>query len=401
MKKLFLFTLLLLVLQPNTIFGQSTKYGWLHQESWSFGFGFSYPRYIFTSLRGGDFGSYGMFISIQRNFSEHVGFRFQGNYLLIKDRQQVYLGNQNPNTSVPIVENSVILGSIGMLYYFSPCEPISPYAGIGAGGVNYKLYNSPIIVTATSSQSRPLDKNQLDYELNGFLGAEWRIGENWKLKSEFAYHSASSSKFDGVYGQVSGGILGGWGKTYMTFDLGVLYYFSYGEKSHICEIYDGINAKIDYNKIEEIVKRYQVRPTETEVDYNRIEEIVKKYKCISPPVVSIPKDNWVLVGVNFDFNKASLRPESVPILDNTVEILLKNPEVKVEIQGHTDNIGLEKHNQKLSLQRAEAVRNFLIAKGVANNRLTAVGFGKIRPIADNNTEQGRAFNRRIELKVIK
>jgi OmpA-OmpF porin, OOP family len=401
MKRFLLLASLLLVLLPSNIFGQLTKYDWLHQESWSFGFGFTYPRYVSTNLRGGDYENYGMFVSIQRNISEHIGFRFQGNYMHLSDKQRANLGNQNMNTSEPLVENSIILGSFGLLYYFSPCEPVSPYAGFGAGGVDYKLKNSPIVVTATSSQSRPLDKNQIDYELNVFLGAEWTIGTNWKLKTELAYHTAASSKFDGIYGTETGGLLGGIGDTYMSFELGAICYFNYGEKSHICEIYDGINAKVDYNKIEEIVKRYQIQPTETEVDYNRIENIVKKYKCIGPPAVPVPKENWVLVGVNFDFNKTSLRPESVPVLDHTVEILLKNPEVKVEIQGHTDNIGSDKHNQKLSLQRAEAVRNFLITKGVAPNRLTAVGFGENRPITDNNSEQGRALNRRIELKIIK
>jgi len=60
------------------------------------------------------------------------------------------------------------------------------------------MKNSPIIVTQTSGDSRSLDKSQLDYELNAFMGAEWRIWENWKLKTELAYHTAASSKFDGV-----------------------------------------------------------------------------------------------------------------------------------------------------------------------------------------------------------
>ena len=401
MKKPIFFATLLVVLLTNNIFSQSTKYGWLRQDSWSFGFGLAYPRYISTSLRGGDFGSYGTFISIQRSFSEHLGLRFQGDYYHIGDRQGVFIGNQNSNNSVPKIENDIILASLGLLYYFAPCEPVSPYAGFGFGGVNYKLKNSPIVVSATSSQSRPLDKNQLDYEVDAFMGAEWRIGENWKLKSELMYHTAASSKFDGIYGTSSGGILGGISDTYMTLELGAIYYFGYGTKSHICEVYEGINAKVDYDKIEEIVKRYKVQPAE--VDYNKVEEIVKKYRCIpaAPVIPPVPKDNWVLFGVNFDFNKSTLKPESIPILNNAAEILINHPDVKVEVQGHTDNVGSDQHNQLLSLQRALTVRNYLISKGVATNRLTTVGYGKTRPVADNKTEQGRSMNRRIELKVIK
>jgi OmpA-OmpF porin, OOP family len=395
MKKFILFTILISVIICGNIFPQTTKYGWLHQTSWSAGLGFSYPRYVSTSLRGGDFGSYGLFASIQRNFSEHVGFRFQGNYLHLVDKPAVFLGNQNPDNSVPSIVNDIFLADFGFMYYFIPCEPVSPYFGIGVAGVSYKLKNSPIVVTQTSSESRPLDQRQTDYEINSFIGAEWRIKDNWKIKTEFTYHTAASSKFDGVYGTFSGGLLGGWGDTYLTVDLGVLYYFGYGEKSHICDLYEGINANVDYDKIEEIVKRYQVQPSET--DYSRIEDIVKRNKSIS----SVPQDNWVLIGINFDFNKATIKPESIPILYNSAELLLKNPDINVEIQGYTDNVGSDKYNQKLSLQRAETVKYFLVAKGIAANRLTTVGYGKTKSVMDNNTEQGRSFNRRIELKVIK
>ena len=381
MKRQLLLVPFLLVLLSNNIFGQSTKYDWLHQDSWNLGFGFTYPRYVSTNLNGEDIGNYGLFLSIQRNFTEHMGFRLQGNYLHIKDKYST--------NTISIIESNILIGSLGLLYYFSPCEPVSPYAGFGAGGVDYKVKNSPVVA----------DESKLDYELSAFMGAEWRIGENWKLKTELAYHTAASGHFDGVYGTTAGGLLGGRGDTYMTFDLGVLYYFGYGEKSHICEIYDGIMAKVDYDKIEEIVKRYQVQPVD--VDYSRIEDIVKRYKSMIASTGNVPQENWVLIGINFDFNKATIKPESIPILYNTAEILLKNPDVKVEIQGHTDNIGSDRYNQKLSLQRAETVKNFLIAKGVAADRLTTVGYGKTKMIMDNKTEQERGLNRRIELKIIK
>ncbi|MFB3057537.1 MAG: OmpA family protein, partial [Ignavibacteriaceae bacterium] len=106
-----------------------------------------------------------------------------------------------------------------------------------------------------------------------------------------------------------------------------------------------------------------------------------------------------LVGVNFDFNKATLRPESFPILNNAVEILLTHPGVSVDIVGHTDQVGSDKYNDKLSLQRAESVKKYLIAKGVYASRLSTVGKGKRELLFKENDPTSRLYNRRIEFRV--
>ena len=80
-------------------------------------------------------------------------------------------------------------------------------------------------------------------------------------------------------------------------------------------------------------------------------------------------------------------------------MLLKYPKLQIEIAGHTDNVGLQAVNMKLSLSRAEEVKRYLVSKGVNPNRITAEGFGDSRPVADNATEQGRQKNRRVEMKL--
>lgn len=105
--------------------------------------------------------------------------------------------------------------------------------------------------------------------------------------------------------------------------------------------------------------------------------------------------------IHFEFNKAIIKPGSFPILDAVVNILQINPDIKlVRIEGHTDWIGPNSINQKLSERRAKSVRHYLVSKGIEPSRLEAVGYGESRPIADNNTTKGRAKNRRTEFTVI-
>ncbi|OPX17945.1 hypothetical protein BXT86_03765 [candidate division WOR-3 bacterium 4484_100] len=109
-----------------------------------------------------------------------------------------------------------------------------------------------------------------------------------------------------------------------------------------------------------------------------------------------------LRGVKFDFNKATLRPESYPVLDEAAAILTNHPEIVVEIQGHTDAIGSASYNLKLSNARANTVRDYLITKHMINpSRLIARGYGESRPIADNRTIEGRAKNRRVDFVILK
>jgi outer membrane protein OmpA-like peptidoglycan-associated protein len=101
--------------------------------------------------------------------------------------------------------------------------------------------------------------------------------------------------------------------------------------------------------------------------------------------------------INFDFNKATIRPDGKPIVAQVVKLMKDNPELKVAINGHTDNIGSPSYNLKLSEERAKSVVDALVASGISRARLSSGGFGSSQPIADNDTEKGRAKNRRVEL----
>jgi outer membrane protein OmpA-like peptidoglycan-associated protein len=113
-----------------------------------------------------------------------------------------------------------------------------------------------------------------------------------------------------------------------------------------------------------------------------------------------PPKTFVLDDVEFDFGKATLRPESYSTLDDLVDYLKRKPNERIEIGGHTDNIGSDEKNLVLSLERAKSIVSYLIAKGINNDRLVAKGYGAEEPIEDNSTEEGRQKNRRTEVKIL-
>ena len=108
----------------------------------------------------------------------------------------------------------------------------------------------------------------------------------------------------------------------------------------------------------------------------------------------------VLKNVQFESNSSELTAGSSESLDKVVNAMNEYDQLRIEIQAHTDNMGEAAYNLSLSEKRANSVRDYLIAKGVAANRMVVKGFGETQPIADNSTRDGRATNRRVELKII-
>jgi OOP family OmpA-OmpF porin len=116
------------------------------------------------------------------------------------------------------------------------------------------------------------------------------------------------------------------------------------------------------------------------------------------PAPEGPSEKIVLRGVNFDFDKSNIRPDAAVILDEAVAALSGSSSA-VSVEGHTDWVGSDAYNQGLSERRAESVRRYLVEHGVDESRLSTVGYGESRPVASNETREGRALNRRVELLV--
>jgi OmpA-OmpF porin, OOP family len=116
-----------------------------------------------------------------------------------------------------------------------------------------------------------------------------------------------------------------------------------------------------------------------------------------PPPPVKQHEKLVLRGVHFDFNKSKVRPDDAAILDEAVEILKAHPDVNIYVDGYCDAIGGEEYNLKLSQRRSDAVAKYLEDKGIPSSRLIPRGFGKTNFVASNDTDEGRAQNRRVEL----
>lgn len=114
-------------------------------------------------------------------------------------------------------------------------------------------------------------------------------------------------------------------------------------------------------------------------------------------LASLDSAGHVAVYINFDTGKADVKPAHDPVINEIYKLLVDNPGLKLTIEGHTDNVGSAADNKVLSEKRAQAVMKALVQRGIAADRLTAVGYGFEKPVADNTSEEGRAKNRRVEL----
>ncbi len=118
-------------------------------------------------------------------------------------------------------------------------------------------------------------------------------------------------------------------------------------------------------------------------------------------LATINKEGKIALYINFETSKSEINPESQGITEQVAKMMELDQTLKINVEGHTDNAGNPKTNQKLSESRASAVMQGIIAKGINKNRLSAKGWGAAKPLADNNTEDAKARNRRVEIVKMK
>jgi OOP family OmpA-OmpF porin len=148
--------------------------------------------------------------------------------------------------------------------------------------------------------------------------------------------------------------------------------------------------------------KIQYKNFQDSVDYSKIDIPNESGRIFFEYTLTIePTKTYTLRDVHFDTGKATLRPESFVALNDLVEVLKNKKKMVIEIAGHTDDVGDDAANLQLSQARAEAVKNYLVGKGIAKERVVARGYGETQPAASNDTQQGKQQNRRTEVRIIK
>lgn len=239
------------------------------------------------------------------------------------------------------------------------------------------------------------------------LGANVEVGDHWGLRFDGRAFISKNTSDD----------------TQMTYEGLIGFYYAFGRKPHetapakpLDGDGDGINDDVDKCPTEaEDADNFQDDDGCPDPDNDGDGILDASDKCVNEPETKnnyqdedgcpdtipaqVQKYTGIIQGINFKFNSAEITRKSYPVLDRAAKVLSDYPDVRIEIQGHTDNKGKAEYNKDLSQRRAESVKNYFISKGIDQARLSATGYGQEVPIADNKTNKGRAKNRRVEFKL--
>ena len=387
---------LLILLMSTALYSQAYNGGW------GVGFGLTSPRMFGdTYAENMNFGGH---IFVQKDLDEVNALRLKLDYLNFTSKSGATL----PSSTPPATTAETF--ELAYLYTFGPCNPYKFYFGTGLALAAYTVKNS------ANTAIIPNKSVFGELIINFIVGAKYTINKEWDAKGEFGYHQVSTDRFDGVSAP-GGGLFGGTLDAYVSCELGVVYYWERGPLSKLCDnapggitnIYNTTSSStagstttnalpslVDYDRIQKMIDAGKTAPTQ--VDYKRLEDMVESKV---EKFAKATNEQIALIGINFDVNESKIKSENVSILAQDAFVLLSHPSVNVEVVGYTDVDGNEKSNTSLSEKRANNVKNYLVAKGVSASRISVKALGEANPVADNKTADGKALNRRVEIKVVK
>jgi outer membrane protein OmpA-like peptidoglycan-associated protein len=292
-----------------------------------------------------------------------------------------------PNTKYYGLDMHTIPATLIGWLHFTPMKDVSPYVYIGAG------------IAAMKKQDGISNYDWQTYAVFPVgVGVEIPLNSQTTLGFDLGMRVFASNNVPRQ--EAAGEEQDWWPDAYGTARVGLNFYFGQGKAAEVTkapQIIAPPPAPVAQPVAPAPVETTKVAPKPPAPEVPK--EVPKEEVAPKVPVPVVPKV-FILEGVTFDFNKATLTNDAVATLEKAFAVLQDNPGVKVKIVGHTDNIGSKKYNDRLSQQRAESVKSWLVSKGISSTRLSTAGVGFSEPIATNDTPEGRAKNRRIEFHVV-
>ncbi len=302
-------------------------------------------------------------VGFGRYFSEHVSFELE------LDRVESDL--TPPPGFFGTEFNAKSLGIFGRYHFRDEDNLVRPYLGFGAGGTYRQAFNGGISG----------DKDVALY-LSPVAGVGFKISDNFAARLQAAWRTdvgndstINQNRYDDFL-----------------FTAGLTYKFGAAPVPPPPPPPPAAAPPPPPPPVDGDDDRDGVLNSKDKCPNTRAGAVVDMDGCEVQVIIDLP-------GVNFDFDEARLTATSFAILDDAATTLQRHQQVQVEVAGHTDSVGTQTYNQTLSDRRASVVRDYLISKGVGADRMTSNGYGESRPVASNDSSEGRAQNRRTELVI--
>lgn len=223
---------------------------------------------------------------------------------------------------------------------------------------------------AIETASHYVDNFNSSFNFPMGVGVDFRLNEKFALSLMTSYNYMINDRVDNAD---YGGQLN-WHDQYLFTSVGLKFSFPRRDRDK-----DGVKNKLDYCP--------------------EVFGSIGNKGCPEIPESDNAVMRQAMEGLFFETGSSKIKPESLPILDNVATLLKEHPEYNLSINGHTDNTGGDELNLKLSQDRADAAKAYLVEHGVSSERIMATGFGSTKPIASNDTDEGRSQNRRVEFKL--
>ena len=267
--------------------------------------------------------------------------------------------------------------SLDLLRVFRRDQLLSPYLTIGAGAIRNDV---------------KVGHDDTDFMAQTGVGLLWKLGENRRGTSSFSLRPEVKARWDDA-GR----------KDFVDYIATLGFQFSFGGSPVAAT--EPVTQPVPAPAAPPLQPQPAVTTAPSDADADGVLDLADRCAGTARGVAvdssGCPQQGEItLVGVSFETNSATLTSGSRTILDPVAANLKTYPELQIELQGHTDSVGADQYNQRLSQRRADAVREYLLAQGVSSSQIVAHGYGESQPIADNAIPEGRAQNRRVVMKVL-